>query len=93
MLKTILSTLLPGSKGRIFVSTNDHFVSSNAIYNSVVEAGVFHSGENLSNHSPFFVKVVLETDIKVTEFNISRRKVSWGKSTTEARENYVVTFK
>ena len=78
--------------GETFVSTIDHFVSNNALYNSVVEAGGFHSGENPSNHSPIFVKVATEVDTKVTEFNGSRKKVNWGKSTTEARENYAVTL-
>ena len=72
------------------MSTIDHFISNDALFNSVVEAGVIHSGENTSNHSPIFVKLSLDIDTKVTEFEGSRKKVSWGKSTNEAREKYLV---
>ena len=78
--------------GETFVSTIDHFASNDTLYNSVVEAGVFHSGDNPSNHSPIFAKVVLDLDMKVTESNHVRKRVNWRKSTVEARDIYTKTL-
>ena len=49
------------------MSTIDHFASNDTLYNSVVEAGVFHSGDNRSDHSPIFAKVVLDLDMKESD--------------------------
>ena len=45
------------ANGVISSSIIDHFCLSQNLYRSVVEAGVVHSGENLSNHSAIFMKL------------------------------------
>ena len=38
-------------------STIDHFATSRRVFDDIIEAGVIHSGENLSNHSAIFIKI------------------------------------
>ena len=42
------------------VSKIDHFASSSLLYESVLEAGVIHCGENLSAHSAIYAKLSLD---------------------------------
>ena len=72
--------------GESFLSTIDHFVSNDALYNKVVEAGVIHTGENPSNHSPIFVKLVLDNIDDSNEKVQIKKRVEWNKSTTDAKE-------
>ena len=76
------------NNGETFTSTIDHFVGNAALFNKVVEAGVIHSGENPSNHSPIFTKIDLgDVDISMEKSEGSRR-VNWSKSSSEARNRY-----
>ena len=80
------------NNGEVYTSTIDHFVGNAAVYNSVVEAGVIHSGENPSNHSPIFTKLDLgNVDISL-ERSEGRRRINWGKSSSEARTKYQETL-
>ena len=79
------------NNGEIFVSTIDHFVSNRTLYNAVIEADVIHSGDNPSNHSPIFAKIVLDVNSRGTETARSKLKVNWEKSTSEAKDLYSKT--
>ena len=79
-------------EGESFVSTIDHFVSNDVLFNRIVEAGVIHAGENPSNHSPIFAKVNLENVDISTENVQTKKRVNWEKSTAEAKELYLATL-
>ena len=58
------------------------------LYSAVKEAGVIHSGENLSNHSAIYLKVSLG-DIELSMEEPSREKqVSWQKASDDAKEGF-----
>ena len=58
-----------------------------------MEAGVIHSGENPSNHSPIFTRIDLgSVDISMEKSEDSRR-VNWSKSSSEARKKYQDTVR
>ena len=61
------------------------------MYNHVVEAGVIHSGENPSNHSPIYTKLKLDSIDICTKSAKNTRKVSWSKASEEAKKNYINT--
>ena len=75
-----------------YISTIDHFVGNDLIHKSVTEAGVIHSGENPSNHSPIFSKIKLDGVDKSREKVRSRKRVNWDRSSEEARANFSVTL-
>ena len=58
-------------------STIDHFACSRSVLNSISEAGVIHSGENTSNHSAIFAKLLFgELDEQVEQTKPDKR-VNW----------------
>ena len=66
----------------------DHFVCNTPVHQAITEAGVVHEPDNLSNHSPIFVKLVindLSTNIKGS---YSEKRTSWTKATLENKMNY-----
>ena len=69
-------------------STIDHFVSNDIVLKSVTEAGVIHSGENPSNHSPIFVKLQLNGIDPSTEKSKCPKRVNWNKASEQAKINY-----
>ena len=75
-------------RGNTARSTIDHFVANQAIVNRVVEAGVIHSADNLSNHSPIFCKIDIGEIDNSTEEVKTTPKPSWAKATPENIENY-----
>ena len=76
------------NNGQTHFSTIDHFAANEVLYNSVYEAGVVHSGENPSNHSPIFTKIEFN-DIDTGKEQVKfRKRVNWKKSSEEARTNY-----
>ena len=78
--------------GETFISTIDHFAGNAVLYNSVLEAGVIHSGENPSNHSPIFTKLDLGNIDITTEKSNNKKRIVWDKSSSEARNNYLTTL-
>ena len=80
------------NNGDIFTSTIDHFVGNAAMYNIVVEAGVIHSGDNPSNHSPIFTKIALDNVDISMEMTEGTRRVNWSMSSSEARTKYQETL-
>ena len=74
-------------------STIDHFISTERIYNLVLEAGVIHSGENVSNHSAIYCKVDIgRIDLSMESVKL-KPKPSWEKADEEHKvefSNYLV---
>ena len=75
-----------------FSSIIDHFAGNQNVYNAAKEAGVLHSGDNPSNHSPIYLKVKLGEIDFATEKPSGEKRVNWGKSSKEAREHFVTTL-
>ena len=50
-----------------YLSTIDHFAGNSLVYDAVYEAGVIHTGDNPSNHSPIYLKIGLGN----IDFNMS----------------------
>ena len=73
-------------------STIDHFASTTNVYDVIVEAGVIHSGENLSNHAAIYAKINLGNIEVKTEALPNTRKISWDKSSSDAKINYKKTL-
>ena len=70
-------------------STIDHFMFNKELFNFVETAGVIHRGDNLSGHSPIFLK--LKTD-KLPRTNIPTRqylpKQCWKKATSNDKQGF-----
>ena len=76
-----------------YSSIIDHFSTSANLYDAITEAGVIHSGENLSNHLAIFLKVNIgELDLGV-EVPLKSKKLCWDKATEDAKASYVSTLK
>ena len=74
--------------GQMSTSTIDPFVSNELVYDCTVEAGVIHSGDNPSTHSPIFTKLKLGNIDFTTEKVKSSKRVNWSKASEEAKLNY-----
>ena len=72
-------------------SVIDHFVSNEILYKSTVEAGIIHSGENPSFHSPIFAKFRFADIDTNTEEIRSTKRVNWGRASDQAKQHYVDT--
>ena len=73
-------------------STLDHFCLSENICKDIKEAGVFHDGDNLSNHSPIYLKVHLgEINLEYKDPRVDRT-VNWAKATLDSRNNFKQTL-
>ena len=76
------------NNGQTYLSTIDHFAGNEVLYDSVYEAGVIHSGENPSNHSPIFTKIVFNNIDTGKEQVKIRKRVNWNRSSEEAKTIY-----
>ena len=65
------------NNGECYRSIIDHFIGNSVLYNSVTEAGVVHTGENPSNHSPIYAKIRLGTIDTSTENIKNKKRVNW----------------
>ena len=69
-------------------STVDHFVLSPRLVPLVVDSGVIHRGDNLSRHSPIWVKLNLGSlPLRKQLASPVPRKPSWPKASSEDAEN------
>ena len=66
----------------------DHFVVSPQVYNVTREAGVIHSGDNPSNHSPIYIKLSVDMLDLQLEANTSQPRSSWEQATTDAKVEF-----
>ena len=71
-------TFLQNTVDGCYKSTIDHFVSNSVCFNSVVEAGVIHLGDNPSNHSPIYAKLDLGNFNANVEVMQQHAMVNWG---------------
>lgn len=76
------------------VSTVDHFFISPGLVPLVSDCGVIHRGDNLSRHSPIWLRLDLGCPLPVRKDKPVRtpKKPSWPKSTTEDVENYTASL-
>ena len=81
-------TYMMESNNSVFFSTIDHFACSNSLLKTVIEAGVIHSGQNTSNHSPIYSKIAVEQLDHTIELEICPNMISWNKASNEAKVNY-----
>ena len=73
-----------------YFSTIDHFAVSTGLLGAVNDAGVVHTGENLSNHSAIYVKIdVGRLDIRL-EKSAAEKRSSWVKASYDAKELYKI---
>ena len=71
-------------------STIDHFMLSPALLPLVEECGPLHRGDNLSRHSPVFVKLKISgvPHRPLTEQSPPRRRPAWDRATEAEVESY-----
>ena len=71
-----------------YCSTIDHFGASTPVYKAIKEAGVVHSGENLSQHSAIYVKIDFGNIEYDRTFRKKKKLVCWDKATDEAKKRF-----
>ena len=75
--------------GNVATSIIDHFLCSSEIGNKILDAGVIHSPENRSDHSPVYC-VFSALNIRMDTSSQSKipSKPSWKSSTEEQKDQY-----
>ena len=76
-----------------YFSTIDHFACSSLIFKAIKEAGVVHSGENISNHSAIYTKIAVEDLNLYTEKLPSQIRINWNKASEAAKTSFKETVK
>ena len=76
------------SENIVSTSTIDHFVGNQIVASSITEAGVTHYSENMSNHSPIFVKLDVGLLSVSTEVPIRQERAYWKKASEEERNHF-----
>ena len=69
-------------------STLDHFLISNTQSSIVLDAGVMHDPENVSGHSPIYLKIDLAKANNPPEEIQRNPMLNWGWSSEEQRQEY-----
>ena len=69
-------------------STLDHFIISNTQSNIILESGAIHDPDNVSGHSPIYVKVNLQKANNPPEKICRKPMLNWAGSSPEQRETY-----
>lgn len=70
------------SKGnKTYVSTIDHFIYSEGLKNNLIEAGVLHLADNMSDHEPDAIIKIdsIECDDESTDNTASGNSQNWKK--------------
>ena len=81
-------TFMSKANGTLSFSTIDHFACTRRVFPSILEAGAIHSGENPSNHSAIFAKLLVgEVDLNMEKIKAPKR-VDWTKATEDAKLTY-----
>ena len=78
----------------VSTSTIDHFLGSRKLRREVVDCGPVHSGDNLSRHSPIFLRLRLG-DVCSRQAAAQpppRRSPAWEKATGEEIHNYTAAL-
>ena len=74
-----------------FVSTIDHFFWNSTIENNILEAGVIHHRDNMSDHSPIYCLIDINTisnEASSEDIPPPNAKPSWKRATKEQKENF-----
>ena len=75
--------------GNVVTSTIDHFFCSSEIGNTILDAGVIHSPDNRSDHSPVYcVLSSLNIKLDLSDQSQQSSKPSWKSSSVEQKEQY-----
>ena len=70
-------------------STLDHFLISPRLVPLVSDCGVRHSGDNLSRHSPIYVKLKLGAlPVKVDVKSTAPRRPAWSRASEQDKEDF-----
>ena len=80
-------------EGNTYTSLIDHFFWDNRFSELVVDAGVMHVPENMSDHSPIFCKIQTSLISKTKEKKTECPKhivPAWRNATEEQKENYTM---
>ena len=75
----------------VHVSTIDHFFWNSSGNDSIIEAGVLHLTDNLSDHSPVFCKMKAQLTKKTVTSSVSSKGISnpcWKKGTEVQKQDY-----
>ena len=74
-------------------STIDHFFIPNTLQDIILEAGVIHDSENMSGHSPVFLKINLAKACNPPEKVSRNPRLNWGRSSPEQQARYTQQLK
>ena len=77
--------------GMLHVSTIDHFIWNSTAVDSILDAGVLHLSENLSDHSPVYCKVKSVVERKQStsiDYVKTLQRPSWKNATESDKELY-----
>ena len=66
----------------------DHFLISNTQLNIVLDAGVLHDPDNVSGHSPIYLKIDLAKANNPPEEPKRNPRLNWGQSSEEQKASY-----
>ena len=87
-IDTVDFTYCSVNNGVVSYSTIDHFAMSQQLFNAVAEAGVLHSGDNMSNHAAIYSKVMVGSlDLRL-EIAPPQERTCWYKASEEAKLNF-----
>ena len=76
--------------GRTFTSTIDHFCWNEGLSNVVSDAGVLHLPLNLSDHSPIYCLLKIDSlSAHVRSQVIGDNKIHWNKASEDEKRNFV----
>ena len=79
--------------GQVSQSTIDHIIISPRLLSHVLDCGVVHRGDNLSSHSPIWVKLkVGALPLKQTAITRPQIKPSWSQATKEHVDDYTAAL-
>ena len=83
------------ANGISYTSLIDHFFWNPAVNNQILECGVLHLVDNLSDHSPIYCKLEVNTAPKVSSNDAVQNtpKPSWKSASVEEKELFVNTLK
>ena len=69
-------------------STIDHFAMSERLFAAVTEAGVIHSGQNMSSHAPIYCKITVESLDQTLETKTPHVRSCWVKASDTAKNEF-----
>lgn len=74
------------------LSTIDHFMWNQTLNNSILDSGVIHNVDNLSNHSPIYLILHKTTSMITSPHNVNsirKRKPIWKKANSDEKNSFL----